>query len=78
MDLFFRCAGGMVAGGHADDPVHTNAGGDQERPDGGDAHGPKGVAAAHPERASVRSRVLHVPDKHGPDDQSDRVPGRGR
>jgi len=68
----------VAESGHANHTVHSDAGGDEERPDGSDAHGPQNVEAAHTERAAIRPRVLHVPDKHGPDDQPNRVPRRSR
>jgi len=32
--------GRLVESGHTDDTVHTDARGDEKRPDGGDPHGP--------------------------------------
>lgn len=71
-------AGRMAESGHADDTVHTDTGGNEKRKDGRDAHGPQDLAVAHQERAADRQRVLHVPDKHGPDEESNRVSRRSR
>jgi len=71
-------AGRMAEGGHADDTFNTDAHRDEKQSNGSDAHGPQSVEIAHQKRAAVGPRVLHVPDKHGPDEKSNRVPRRSR
>lgn len=73
-----RTAGRMAEGGHTDDTINTDARRDEEQPNGSNAHGPPSVEVARQKRAAVRPRVLHVPDKHGPDAKSNRVPRRSR
>lgn len=68
--------GRLAESGHTDDIVHTDARGDEKRPDGSDPHGPQSVEAAHQKRTAERPWVLYVSDKHGPHEESNRVSRR--
>lgn len=70
--------GRLAESGHTNDIVHTDARGDEKRADGSDPHGPQSVEAAHQKRTAERPWVLHVPDKHGPHEESNRVSRRSR
>lgn len=68
--------GGVAESRHTDHTFHTDSRCDEKRSDGGNAHGPQGVEVTYQKRAAVRPRVLYVPDKHGPHEESNRVSRR--
>jgi hypothetical protein len=71
-------SGRMAAGGHANHPDDSQSCDNEESQNRRDTQRAQNMAAAHTRRPRGRSRQLHVPDKHRPDEESDRLPGGRR
>lgn len=70
--------GGMVARRHADYPDDSEPCDYEESQDRGFPQRPPDMVPSHTRGAGVRSRLVYVPDKHGPYEKPDRLSRSGR
>jgi len=71
-------AGGMAARRHADYLDDSEPCDHEESQDRGFPQRPPDMVSSHTRGARVRSRLVYVPDKHGPHEKLDRLSRSGR